>query len=102
MPTYEFENSSGERIEQFHPMSSAPRSVVINGETYERIISAPSACQISMGPLGIQDKYPYTSNALPPDLDGCQTIRENGRRKPLIESARHEREVAKRNGLVKT
>lgn len=40
-------------------------------------------------------KYPYVSRRLPKNLAGCQT---NHLGQPIIESARHEKEIARQHG----
>lgn len=102
MPTYvyEFQDGKRERIEVFQHMKDDPIAE-IDGRPVQRIICPPQLAGVDKWV-----KYPYVSNSLPTTIQGCKMVRQKKagqwtRRKPLIESQRHEREVAARNDLMK-
>lgn len=78
------------------PMRDAPAigSIIVrDGKELTRIPSL----SVQVDPATNRSQYPYISNALPRNLEGCKTIRG----KPVIESKRHEREIMSRHGYVK-
>lgn len=99
MPIYLFEDESGVLLEQHYASADVPRigsEIQVDGRVYRRI---PSFL-VGKGMIERGSKYPYESNALPPTTQGCKMTK--GRRpKPIIESAKHEREVAARHNLTK-
>ncbi len=98
MPRYDYMyEDTGDVFEVVQRMN-AEALTEVDGRIVRRV---PSVGNFTMGKLGQSDKYPYISNALPSTIDGCKMVRQGGRYKPLIENARHEREVAKKNNLVK-
>lgn len=102
MPTYVYEFENGERIEVFQSMKDDPLAE-IDGRAVTKCVIAPQLAAVA---LSRWDKYPYVSNALPTTIQGCKMARNKrkdgrlSRPKPLIESARHEREVMAKNDLV--
>jgi len=102
MPTYIYERiDTGEHIEIVQSMKDDPLAE-IDGKPVRRIITSPQLCGVERKTWG----YPRVSNQLDEHVKGCKMVRTklpNGklsRPKPLIESLRHEKEVAKRNNLV--
>jgi hypothetical protein len=99
MPEYVFESSTGKRITRFYPADEAPRigeSIRHARRWYRRI----PAFVIGTGRMERGSKYPYVSQSLPDTTQGCK-FTKGKRKKPIIESARHEREIAARHGLTK-
>jgi hypothetical protein len=101
MPIYLFRTEDGELVEHHFPSRKAPRigkTVMIGGQ---RCTRAPSF-RVGTAPES-KSNYPYLSNSLPRTTKGCKMKADpkTGRKKPLIESRRHEREVMAKNDLVK-
>jgi len=98
VPTYLFENVDNESdvIEADYPsMRDAPpigTLVCKEGVWFRRVVS-PS--QVSAGVHAVVHQYPYTSSVLPKGLPGC---RLDKKRKPIIRSRAHEREVCAQYG----
>ena len=92
---YEFENTmTGEKREFHYLMEAAPsigETIKKNGEEYRRVASF----QVDAGMDAKVHGYPYLSNSLPRNLEGCDTNRQG---KPIITSRNHEREVISRHG----
>jgi hypothetical protein len=68
------------------------------------VVRAESTVPVDAGQLSRSNAYPYLSVALDPEKTvGAETVRDprTGGQRVLIESARHEREVAAINGLEK-
>jgi hypothetical protein len=76
---------------------SIGEEIEIAGVKYARI----PAFKIAEGQISRSNTYPYVSRALPPTVSGCRFTGKGRSKKPIIESARHEREVAARHGYVK-
>lgn len=105
---YEFiHEPTGEIVEVHFPMGSAPTigEEILHGGRIVRRIASTKGNEINTHPNSSQ--YPYVSNALPRTIarDGsCKLVREkkgSRRLKPLVESARHERELMAKFDLVK-
>lgn len=97
MPSYEFRTESGQVIEVVFAMSEVPAI----GGTYDHpmfgpVTRVPSGTQVSTN--FTTSTYPYVSRALPRNLAGCRTDPQGH---PIIESRRHERNVASRHGYVR-
>jgi len=96
MPVYEFVNvETGEPREFHYQMSAAPiigEIIKKNGAEYRRVASF----QLDAGMEAKVHGYPYVSNSLPRNLEGCDTNRQG---KPLITSRRHEKEIMTRHNL---
>tara|TARA_R110000824_G_scaffold6213_2_gene28756 strand:+ start:12244 stop:12540 length:297 start_codon:yes stop_codon:yes gene_type:complete len=92
---YEFVNiETGESRELHYQMGSAPvigEIIKKNGEEYRRV----SSFQVDSGIDAKVHGYPYLSNSLPRNLEGCDTNRQG---KPIITSRNHEKEVISRHG----
>jgi hypothetical protein len=101
MQIYLFESKDGVLLELPFASAAAPRigeEIMHDGKLWTRI---PSFV-IGKGTMERKSKYPYVSSALPPTVTGCKFVRsKSGRMKPVIESERHEREVAARHNLTK-
>ena len=101
MPTYVFQYDDGSTVDQFYSMADAPKIgdvVTINGRKATRIP------HFHLDAAGIErktHKYPYISNSLPSTIRGCDYAVQNGRKKPVIRSQSHEREIAARYDYVK-
>ena len=95
LPEYVFEDTStGERVTMVYAMKDVPSigSIVTKPDaTYRRV--ADNQFQVDTGVL--RYKYPYVSQSLPRNLEGCKTNKQG---KPIIESRRHEANVAARHG----
>lgn len=86
----------GVTYEEQHPMGKQPAGVPCPcGEEAHRDWAAEGT-QVDSKPL--DSMYPYVSNRLPRNLEGCKTD-TNG--KPVIMSKRHEREIASRHGYAR-
>lgn len=97
MPAYEFQTESGQVIEVVFSMSEAPAI----GSVYEHPMFGPVTRIASRGQVGVNFTswtYPYVSHSLPRNLPGCKTDRSGH---PIIESSRHERNVASMHGYQK-
>jgi hypothetical protein len=93
---YEFLDVEGNVVEIEMPMRDAPSIGSIierEGRVLTRIASA-----MQVDPGTNRHMYPYVSNALPRNLEGCKSTRIG---KPVIMSKRHEREVMARHGFEK-
>lgn len=106
MPHYDYQfTDTGAVIEVFQSMRDEPLAE-IDGRSVKRVISSPQLMGLDTGRR--RDKYPYVSNALPTTIQGTKMVRQKrrdgtwSRKKPLIESAKHEREVMARNDLVRS
>lgn len=92
---YEFvDTASGERRDVIFGFSDAPRigeTITHEGATLRRVPS----CTVSAGVDAVTHGYPYVSNSMPRNIDGCDTTPQG---KPIIKSRRHEREVCARHG----
>ena len=102
MAIYVFQSVDGEQIDRVYPMEKAPTIgslLILDGKEYRRI---PSFL-IGTGTIAQHGKYPYLSSALPTTVKGCKMAskRPGGRKKPLIESQKHERDMMARYDLVK-
>ena len=95
MPEYVFEDTdTGERVTMVYAMKDVPSigSLVTKPDaTYRRV--ADAGFQVDVGV--IRNMYPYVSQSLPRNLEGCKTNKQG---KPIIESRRHEANVAARHG----
>lgn len=94
MPAYEFQTDSGQVIEVVFSMSDAPAI----GSVYEHPMFGPVTRIASRSEVSTNfttSTYPYVSRALPRNLQGCKTDRQGH---PIIESRRHERNVASMHG----
>ncbi len=94
MPMYTFESDDGERLNLSFPMSKAPRigsTVRRKGKAFTRVVSG--GIQISADVANVVHGYPYVSNSLPRNLDGCE---HTDKGKPIIQSREHERSIAAR------
>ena len=92
---YEFVNTNSGETREFHyRMGEAPvigEIIKKNGEEYRRV----SSFQVDYGMDAKVHGYPYLSNSLPRNLEGCDTNRQG---KPIITSRNHEKEVISRHG----
>lgn len=100
MPLYLFRDPDGNEVEEFYPMTTAPKigdTRVINGKNCRRVASF----QVGAGVARVAHQYPYLSNRLPTTIRGCEMKRgkKGGRLKPEIRSQAHEREVMAINDL---
>jgi len=97
MPSYSFINeSTGESVELWFAMKDAPSigaTVEVDGKQLVRVVN-----DYQVDPGTNRSQYPYVSQALPRNLDGCKTDK-NG--KPVIMSKRHERNVMAKHGYAK-
>jgi hypothetical protein len=94
MPSYEFQTSEGTIIELFFHMREVPAiGATVNHDLFGAVTRIASAAQVSTN--FTTGTYPYASNALPRNLPGCRT---DSRGRPIIESRRHERNVASEHG----
>jgi len=93
---YEFLDSDGNVVEIEMPMRDAPSIGSIIEHEGRALTRIASAMQVDPGTN--RHTYPYVSNALPRNLEGCKTNRIG---KPVIMSKRHEREVMARHGFEK-
>jgi hypothetical protein len=95
MPLYLFEDvTTEERVRLAYTMADVPScgDTIAMGDTeYRRL--PETDFQVDVG--AIRWKYPYVSQSLPRNLDGCKTNRQG---KPIIESRRHEANVAAKHG----
>lgn len=99
-PVYEFQNldNEGDIMEKVYPMGQAPEIgelVYDRGAWYKRIVSQS---HISADVKNVVHGYPYTSRALPKNLEGCSV---NKRGQPIIKSRQHEKEVCARHGYIR-
>ena len=95
MPSYPFVDvASGEETELFYTMTSAP-SIGDVVETHDGAFRRlpPRDLQVDVGV--IRNMYPYLSQSLPRNLEGCDTNKQG---KPIIMSRRHEANIAARHG----
>jgi hypothetical protein len=102
MPLYTFQAKDGQTIDLPFGMAEVPsigEEVEVDGRIYTRIFCG----RVGEGTIIQRGKYPYTSSSLnPAETRGAQIVStKRGKDKVLIESARHEKEVAAINGLVK-
>jgi len=106
MPEYIFQNvATGERTEIFYKMADAPvigEEIIHNGGIWRRVCEI-GRHQINTHP--VTSKFPVCSSSLPTTLadDGsCRLGRDKpgGRLKPIIESAKHKRELMAKFDLV--
>lgn len=96
MPLYSFIDESGAVAEFMYSMKEAPSigtTVSIDGREWTRVVS-----DFTVDPGTNRSQYPYVSNALPRNLEGCPT---NSQGKPVIMSRRHERNIASMHGYAK-
>lgn len=95
MPEYLFEDvASGRKHRLVYPMRDVPScgaQVTVDGVTYRRLPEV--GVQVDTG--GMRWNYPYVSQSLPRNLEGCKT---NAQGKPIIESRAHEANVAAMHG----
>jgi hypothetical protein len=95
---YLFETKEGAKIELDFPMGTAPKIgdwIIRNGVEMQRVVS------FHLDDGGIARKvhqYPYTSQTLPRNLEGCD---HNKQGKPIITSQNHEKEIMSRHGYTK-
>ncbi len=104
---YTFEAEDGEKLDLVYPPAEVPsigewicvpmRPNDGRGTRFRRTFSG----RIGEGTIAQRNKYPYVSNAHAPGLPGTKTVYKNGKAKPLIESARHEREICAMNNMVR-
>jgi hypothetical protein len=93
---YEFRDESGNVVEITMSMREAPPigSIInLDGRQLTRIVSD---VQVDAG--ANRSQYPYVSNALPRNLEGCGTTRDG---KPIVMSKRHERNIMAQHGFEK-
>ena len=92
---YEFENvGTGEKRDFHSLMDSAPcigEIVEHSGEKWRRIVNF----QVDVGMEAKVHGYPYVSNSLPRNLEGCETTKQG---KPIVKSRNQEREIMNRHG----
>lgn len=97
MPSYAFvDEATGDTCELVFAMKDAPAigtTVTVDGREWTRVIS-----DFQVDPATNRSQYPYVSNALPRNLDGCKT---NSQGKPVIMSRRHERNIMAKFGYAK-
>jgi len=97
MPSYAFvDESTGEMCELVFAMKDAPAigsTVMVDDRKWTRVIS-----DFQVDPATNRSQYPYVSNALPRNLEGCKTNRLG---KPVIMSRRHERNIMAKHGYAK-
>ena len=95
MPVYEFIcDQTGEKVERFYKMGSAPESFwKPGGHKFRRNWSSVQGVSAQ---VAAAQKYPYASSRLPRNLKGCPTTKEG---KPIISSQTHEREIMARHNL---
>jgi hypothetical protein len=98
VPQYLFEDvATEEKVRLVYSMSDAPSigSVIEMGDQkYRRL--PETDMQVDVG--ACRWNYPYVSQSLPRNLDGCKT---NSQGKPIITSRRHEANVASQHGYVR-
>lgn len=87
---------TGETVEVDHPMAQDALTE-IDGRAVERVPQWANAT-IGTGKIVMDKKYPYCSSRLPRNLDGCKTNRVG---KPIVQSKRHEREIAAKLGMAR-
>ncbi len=103
MVLYVFEEvKTGKHVDKFFNPNDVPTIGSLmqeKGVWYRRL---PSLAQVSAQVARTVHGYPRLSNALPPTVAGCRIERDkkSGRKKPLVTSQRHEREVIARNNLA--
>jgi hypothetical protein len=101
VPEYLFRAADDTLLTKHLAMADVPSigaEIRVDGKVYRRIPSF----KVGTGTINRGNLYPYASDALPPTVEGCKFARsKSGRLKPIIESARHEREVAARHGYTK-
>tara|TARA_R110000824_G_scaffold84256_9_gene210275 strand:- start:492 stop:794 length:303 start_codon:yes stop_codon:yes gene_type:complete len=95
MPMYLFEDvASGELVRLSYSMADAPSIGTLVSSGPKNYLRLPETdIQIDVG--AIRYKYPYVSQSLPRNLEGCKTMKSG---KPIIESKSHEANVASRHG----
>ena len=96
MPLYPFINADGDCSEFVFSMKDAPSigaTFTIDGTEWIRVAS-----DFTVDPGTNRYQYPYVSNALPRNLEGCPKTKKG---KPVIMSRRHERNIAARHGYAK-
>ena len=95
MPTYSFTNTAtGEDVRLVFSMADAPSigdEIQKGTVTYRRL--PEKDIQVDVGV--IRNMYPYLSQSLPRNLEGCDTNKQG---KPIIMSRRHEANIAARHG----
>ena len=95
MPLYLFEDvTTEERVRLPYAMVDAPSiGSVVSTEDRKFRRLPETDMQIDVG--AIRWKYPYVSQSLPRNLEGCVTNRQG---KPIIQSRSHEANVAAKHG----
>lgn len=95
MPEYLFEDvKTEERVRLVYTMADAPSCgeiIAMGDNKYRRL--PETDFQVDVG--AVRWNYPYVSQSLPRNLDGCKTNRQG---KPIIESRTHEANVASKHG----
>lgn len=95
---YLFKTKEGADIELDFPMGTAPKIgdwIIRNGVEMQRIASF----QLDEGGIARKThQYPYVSQTLPRNLEGCDSTKSG---KPIIRSQTHEREIARQHGYTK-
>lgn len=96
MPTYvyEFQDEAGGQTERFHAMSQ-PALTEIDGRPVTRV---PTGGVVSVDVAVQTHGYPYVSNQLPKNIEGCK---KDKRGRPIIRSRRHENNLRARYGLMR-
>ena len=102
MILYTFQADDGQTIDlpfESKDVPSIGETVEVEGVTYRRVFCG----RVGDGTIQQHAKYPYTSNYLnPAAIKGASIVKTaTGKKKILIKSAKHEREVMARNDLVK-
>ena len=99
--TYEFVTKDGEiKTKQFR-MSKAPplgTEILIAGEVCKRIISTDIELPTQDAQRKFGPKYPYKANSMARWRRNCEHTKTGV---PIIESARHEREIMGQEGLTR-
>lgn len=102
MILYTFQNNDGITVDlPFDPdeVPSIGETVLVDDVPYRRLFCG----RVGTGTIAMHSKYPYASSALSPaSIRGAPIVTlPSGKKKVLIKSVKHEREIMARNGLVK-
>jgi hypothetical protein len=95
MPLYLFEDTlTKEHVRLAYTMAEVPSCgdiITVGDHDYRRLPETDLHVDVGL----VRWKYPYVSQSLPRNLDGCKTNRQG---KPIIESRSHEANVAAKHG----
>lgn len=96
MPTYEYRFEDTGEITEVQQSIHADALTAIDGRAVTRMFGLGTGLCTTKAKN--DSKYPYASSRLPRNMPGC---RSDALGKPIIESKRHERELAARYGLAR-